>query len=430
VGDEELRLVEDAVRRQDEWRARCINLIASENVLSRRARQLLPSDFNHRYAEGHPGARYYQGTANIDEIEARAVALMKELFGVPKAEVRTISGTNANDVAFAGLLQQQDPVMVNPLPAGGHISHQQFGGMGKYTRAIHQWPRAADGYSIDVAKSKDLLREVKPKLAIFGKSLILFREPVKELAPVAREVGATVMYDGAHVLGLICGGAFQNPFEEGAQLLTGSTHKTFFGPQRGVLLGTLDDERWKRIDKLAFPGTLSNHHLMTLPPLVAAALEMKAFGREYAKQVVANAKRLAASLSRLGVEVACPERGFTETHQVAVDVSKHGGGGKAAEALEKNDIIVNRNQLPHDPPKKLSNPSGLRLGAQEMTRMGMKESEMDEIARLIHAVVVGARDVKAEVNAFRSKFQAVGYSFDAPRTDAKASAVEMDIAGY
>ncbi len=430
MNDEGVRQVEDLVRRQNDWRAKCVNLIASENVLSNRARATLASDFNHRYAEGHPGARYYQGTANIDEIEARARQAMLEIFKCKQAEVRTISGTNANDVAFAALLQQQDPVMVNPLPAGGHISHQQFGGMGKYTKAIHQWPRAADGYSIDVEKSKDLLKEKRPKLAIFGKSLILFREPVKELAPVARELGATVMYDGAHVLGLIAGGAFQNPFEEGAQLITGSTHKTFFGPQRGTLLGNLDDEQWKRIDKLAFPGTLSNHHLMTLPPLLVAALEMKAFGAEYAKQVVANARSLAAALHRVGLAAQCADRGYTETHQVAVDVSMHGGGGQAAEALEKNDIIVNRNQLPWDPPKKLNNPSGIRIGAQEMTRVGMKAAEMEEIARLMKEIIAEKKDVKADVNRLRSRFQAVQYSFDAPRSDAKAGPIEVDMAGY
>jgi glycine hydroxymethyltransferase len=253
---------------------------------------------------------------------------------------------------------------------------------------------------------------------------------VKELAPVAREVGATVMYDGAHVLGLIAGKAFQNPFEEGAQLITGSTHKTFFGPQRGTVLGNLEDETWKRIDKLAFPGTLSNHHLMTLPPLLVAALEIKAFGPDYAKQVVANARHLAASLHKIGLGAQLPDRGFTETHQVAVDVSAHGGGGKAAEALEKNDIIVNRNQLPWDPPKKLNNPSGIRIGSQEMTRMGMKQPEMEEIARLMKAAIAEGKDVKADVNRFRAKFQTVHYSFDVPRGDARAAPVEVDMAGY
>ena len=421
--------VEEIVRQQDAWRLRTINLIASENVLSRRARALLPSDFNHRYAEGHPGARYYQGTKFIDEIEARCREAMKEIFGAPRAEVRTISGTNANDVVWAAIVGANAKVVVNGLPAGGHISHQKLGGLGKFTGDILEWPRLPDGFRVDVARAKDLLAREKPKVVLFGRSLILFKEPVAELAPVARELGATVIYDGAHVLGLIGGKAFQDPLAEGAHVLMGSTHKTFPGPQRGVLLSTLDDEAWRRVDRVAFPGSLSNHHLMTLPPLLVTAYEFLAFGRGYAKQVVANAKRLAQAMHDLGFKVAAAELGFTETHQVAVDVSMHGGGAPVSERLKDNDIICNRNQLPHDPPKKVSNPSGLRFGVQEMTRVGMNEPEMDEIARLLKACVIDGRTVKDEVNRFRLRFQDVHYSFDTPPAAAKADPIDAHVAG-
>jgi len=435
MSSEDIARVESIVRRQNGWRlGETINLIASENVLSARARALLSSDFNHRYAEGHPGARYYEGTANIDLIEAEVRERLGRLFGYSKVECRTISGTNANDVIFASFVKETDAVVVNSLPVGGHISHQLFGGMGKYTRNIFHFPRHANGYQIDVAASKDFLREKKPKIVVFGKSLILFPEPVKELAPVAHELGATVIYDGAHVLGLIAGKQFQDPVSEGADILMGSTHKTFPGPQRGVLMGNLPDDRWKPVDRMAFPGTLSNHHLMTLPPLLVTTIEMEEFGRAYASQVVANAKHFAGALQKAGFSVECADLGFTQSHQVAVNVRAYGGGGKAAEGLTKNDIIVNRNLLPHDPPKQVNNPSGLRLGVQEMTRWGMKAPEMEEIANLMKACVIDGKSVKDEVNRLKGRFTSE-HSSPARSAASKpekvtADPLDMDMAGY
>ncbi len=443
MSEERVREVEETVRTNDRWRMRAtVNLIASENVLSARARALLPSDFGHRYAEGHPepGKRYYQGTRHIDVIEARVRDEMKGLFGCSQAEVRTVSGTNANDVVFSSFVKPGDVVIVNSLSVGGHISHQPIGGMGKYTDRILEWPRHANGYQIDVDRSKDLIAKEKPRLVLLGKSLIMFPEPVREIAAVCRDLGVLLVFDGAHVLGLIAGGQFQSPLAEGADILLGSTHKTFFGPQRGVVLSNLDDKRWKRIDRLAFPGCLSNHHLNTLPPLLVATYEMKAFGREYARQVVANAQEFAKSLVAAGFDVQLADLGYTQSHQVAVDVRKQGGGGVCAAKLEENDIICNYNLLPFDDKKLAKNPSGLRLGVQEMTHWGMKEPEMEEIARLFKACLIEGKAVREEVDHFRAKFIDVHYSFDprASREDAptkrvsgsKGSPIDMDLAGY
>jgi glycine hydroxymethyltransferase len=443
LSEDKVREIERLVRSNDEWRLRrTVNLIASENVLSARARALLPSDFGHRYAEGHPekGKRYYQGTRHIDVVEAEVRDLLKRIFGVRNAEVRTISGTNANDVVFSSFVKPADKVIVNSLEVGGHISHQPMGGMGKYTRNILRWPRdAANPYTIDVAQSKDLLAREKPRLAVLGKSLILLPEPAREIAAVCREIGTVCVFDGAHVLGLIAGKQFQDPLAEGCDILLGSTHKTFFGPQRGVILSNFDEERWKRIDKIAFPGSLSNHHLFTLPPLHVAALEVAQFGQAYAKQVVANAKAFGGALARAGFDVQLADRGYTESHQVAVDVKKQGGGRECAQTLEDNDIIVNYNLLPHDDPKAVMKPSGLRLGVQEMTRWGMAEPEMEEIARLFKECLIDRKAVKEEVNRFRSRFTDVGYSFDARggledaptrKMSRGAGAIEPDLAGY
>ncbi len=405
--------LERIVRSQNEWRLhRTINLIASENAMSARARALLNSDFTHRYAEGHPGARYYMGTDYIDIVETRVREAMEKLFDAKHAEVRTISGTNANESVFGALVPRDAKVLVNSLPGGGHISHQKIGGLGKITRDIHSFPRTADGWHIDVEKTRDFIRKEKPAVVVFGKSVILFREPVRELIDTCREEGVVTIYDGAHVLGLVAGKILQDPLAEGADVLLGSTHKTFFGPQRGVVLSNLDDERWKRIDKCTFPGSTSNHHLFTLPSLLMATYEMIEFGREYVRQVVDNARALAKSFDAAGFEVCGKEFGYTDTHQVNVNVKKYGGGGKVELLLKENDIILNRNLLPEDPPKKLNNPSGLRIGVQEMTRFGMKEPEMERIAGLVRECIIDGKTVKEEVNRFRAEFTDIHFSFD------------------
>lgn len=398
---------------QDEWRlTRTLNLIASENVLSKRARALLSSDFNHRYAEGHPGERYYQGTKHIDTIEAAVRDAMRRIFECKRAEVRTVSGTVANEAVISAWVKADDVVLVNTLASGGHISHQRFGALGRFTRRIEFLPRSKDGYGIDLPAAKDQIATLKPKLVILGKSLILFPEPVREIAEVCREHGVRLMYDGAHVLGLIAGGQFQQPLKEGAELITGSTHKTFFGPQRGVVLSNLDDAGWKPIDKAAFPGSVSNHHLMTLPPLWIAAEEMTAFGRDYAAQVVKNARALGRALLKEGVAVEMADAGFTSSHQIAVNVAAQGGGSEVSERLEGVDIICNKNMLPHDPSTDPRKPSGLRFGAQELTRWGMGEGEMAEVAALIAACILKKKDVAGEVHKLRGRFTTVRYSFD------------------
>ncbi len=413
MSEDLVREVERVVQANDDWRLRrTVNLIASENVMSARARALLPSDFGHRYAEGHPRKRYYQGTGPIDVIESRTRDAMMQLFGCRHAEVRSISGTHANNIVFSSFVGQDDPVIVNALEVGGHISHHHMGEMGKFTRRILAWPRTPDGYRLDVGRAKDMMVRERPRLALLGKSLFLFPEPARELAAVCRELGTLLVYDGAHVMGLIAGRRFQDPLGEGCDILLGSTHKTFFGPQRGVVLSNIGEDEWKRVDRKAFPGSLSNHHLFTLPPLLVATYETLAFGKEYAAQVVANAKHLARSLARMGFDVQCADLDYTESHQVAVDVRRLGGGDRCALRLEENDVICNKNLLPHDDPRNPGKPSGLRLGVQEMTRMGMKQPEMEELARLFKECLIDGRQVREEVNRLRGRFLRVGYSFD------------------
>ncbi len=407
-----VREIYDAVTKQNEWRMKTINLIASENVVSDTVRKLAGSDFAHRYAEGHPGERYYQGTDIIDRIESDLRNHIKTLFRCLQADVRPISGTNANEAVFSSFIEYGDVVMANSTPGGGHISHHRAGSVGKFTRNVINFPLTADGYHIDIPKTKDLIRDTRPKMLIFGKSLFLFPEPVKEVADICKEYGIIIVYDAAHVLGLMAGGVFQDPLGEGAYVVTGSTHKTFFGTQRGIILSNMPSSRWQRVDKGAFPGSSSNHHLDTLVGLAVATQEMISFGKEYAGQTVKNARFLGAQLKRVGFDVVAEEFGFTESHQVAVNVKEYGGGKMVSNLLKENDIILNMNILPYEDLKSVANPDGIRIGVQEMTRFGMKEEEMERIGQLIFDCIAHGKQVRDEVNRLRSDFQRVGFSFD------------------
>jgi glycine hydroxymethyltransferase len=404
--------IEDLVRKQNEWRGKTLNLIASENVLSGRARHVMGSDFAHRYAEGHPGERYYQGTEIIDEIESRVKKNLKSLFHCKQVDVRPISGTMANEAVFSRFINPGDVVMVNSTPGGGHISHHRAGSVGKYTQNIVNFPLTKDGYRIDVEKTLELAQIVEPKVMILGKSLFLFPEPVQELASFCRQHRISLLYDGAHVLGLIAGREFQSPLEEGALLITASTHKTFFGSQRGLILANAGENEWRKIDKGAFPGSSSNHHLDTLVALAIATYEIMEFGQEYARQTIANAKALGAKLFEMGLKVQAAEFGFTQSHQLAIDVSEFGGGDEVARHLKDNNIILNMNLLPFEALDQVSNPAGVRLGVQEMTRFGMKEPEMEIIARLFRKCLIEGKYVGDEVTEFRKNFQKVHFCFD------------------
>jgi glycine hydroxymethyltransferase len=404
--------IEELILEQNKWRMSTINLIASENVLSNRVRGIMGSDFTHRYAEGHPGERYYQGTQFVDEIEARLKKDIKSLFRCRQADVRPVSGTVANDAVFSRFINPGDIVMVNSTPGGGHISHHKYGSIGKYTKNILNFPLTEDGYHIDVDKTCELAKALEPKVMVLGKSLFLFPEPVKELSEICSEKGIILIYDAAHVLGLIAGRQFQDPLGEGARFVTGSTHKTFFGSQRGIILSNAGEREWNRIDKGAFPGSSSNHHLDTLAALAFATYEMMEFGQEYALLVINNAKALAQKLHESGFKVQAEKFGFTESHQLAVDVSDFGGGDEAARHLKDNSIILNRNLLPFEPLVSEKNPAGVRIGVQEMTRVGMKEAEMGTIALFFKKCLIDGKYVGDEVNEFRAGFQEINYSFD------------------
>jgi len=402
----------ELINSQDAWRDKCINLIASENVQSRRVRAFAGSDFTHRYAEGHPGERYYKGTNFIDQIENDLKHNLKDMFKCEHTEVRPISGTNSNEAIFSKFVNKEDIVMANSTPGGGHISHHRLGALGKFTKNIIDFPLTPDGYHLDIEKTKDLINNIKPKLIVLGKSLFLFPEPILELRDVCEQNKTKIIYDAAHVLGLIAGKRFQDPLGDGSLMVSASTHKTYFGSQRGLILSNMDNESWRKVDRGAFPGSSSNHHLGTLAQMALSTLEFMEFGEDYSEQIIKNAKHLAVSLEKEGFKVEGKEFGYTESHQVAVNVKECGGGSMISTLLEQNDIILNMNMLPHEPLKNHNNPEGLRIGVSEMTRFGMNEPEMERIASLIKDVVISKKNVKDEVNNMRANYQEVKYSFD------------------
>ena len=391
-------------------------MIASENIVSPRVAEMLVTDLHGRYAEGLPGKRYYQGCQDFDTIEALGMDLAQKVFRCRFANIQSTSGTVSNLAVLKSLSKPGDAITAVSTADGGHISHAPMGAVGMRGLELHTYPWDAERMEPDLDGSLKLIRERKPKLAWFGQSMFLFPTPIKELAAAAHEVGSTVVYDGAHVLGLIGGGQFQDPLREGADVLTGSSHKTFPGPQGGFVLSDTPDEKLQRkLHSGVFPGVVSSYHLHHVAGKVVALAEFQEYGASYAKDTVANAQALGAALAAEGFDVLAEERGFTKSHQV---VTRHGavdsGAGKqAAATLEEAGIITNMNMLPGD--TKATNPSGVRIGVQELTRVGMGKGEMSQVARFYARALLKGEDpkkVKADVKAFKARFQAVKYCFN------------------
>ncbi len=428
------------------WRqTECINLIPSEMTASPIVRLASVMDPSFRYAEHRQSEAfyddevfYYQGTEFIAAVERRLEAELSEYLGCVETETRVISGQMANMAVFSALVDyvnRADPkaeprrirmVMNNHIGKGGHLSAQPMGALRDFVArdprtdapALVNFPMRDDNpYLIDVAETQELIALHRPELIIFGRSMVLHREPVAEVRQFLTEQGidAVILYDMAHVLGLV-GPHFQEPFAEGADLVTGSTHKTFFGTQRGVVGSRFveGDERydlWEALRRRAFPGSVSNHHLGTLLGLLFATYEMRAFRDVYQPQVIANAKAFARALADAGLEVqGDPAIDFTETHQVIVRVG-YGRGHEMAARLERNNVLCNYQGLPDE--EAFTAAGGLRLGVAEMTRFGMCEPDFGELAGLMADVILRDAAVTAQVSDLRARFLELQFCFGA-----------------
>ena len=414
----------DLVEKHHKWFKSAIPLIASENIPSPAVREAIVSDFGNRYAEGWPGERVYAGCIYIDEVEIICNELAKKVFNSEFADCRATSGVVANLAIYSAFSNPGDYMLAASIPTGGHISHgkREHSGTAGLVHGlnIEHYPFSKEDMTIDVDATKKKVNEMvannkKPAIAMFGGSLFLFPHPVKELANFMHDNNIYINYDGAHVAGLIAGGEFQDPIREGADSMTMSSHKTLWGPQGGIIVSS--EKYADSIKKAIFPGNTSSHHLHHVAGKAIALAESLEFGREYAKQVIKNAKTLAESLANFGFTVLGEKRGYTESHQMAVDVSKFGDGGTIEKELEKANIILNRQLLPGDikSGKHYMHPSGIRIGVPEVTRLGMKESEMKEVANFIKRVVIDKQDplsIANDVTEFRKQFQKIHYAFD------------------
>jgi glycine hydroxymethyltransferase len=415
-----LKLIKD----HHNWFNNSIPLIASENIPSPAVREAVVSDFGNRYAEGWPGERVYAGCTYIDKVENICNELARKVFRSEFADCRATSGVVANLAIYSAFSNPGDHMIASSIPSGGHISHgkKEHSGTAGLVHGllIEHFPFSKEYMTIDVDLTKKkiemMAQEGKaPKIAMFGGSLFLFPHPVKELSDFLRNYNIYINYDGAHVAGLIAGNQFQDPLREGADSMTMSSHKTLWGPQGGIIVSL--EKYGESIKKAIFPGNTSSHHLHHVAGKAIALAEIMEFGEQYAKQVIKNAKMLAYSLANFGFNVLGEKRGYTESHQLAVDVSKYGDGGNIEKNLEKCNIILNRQLLPGDikEGKNYLHPSGIRIGVPEVTRLGMKENEMYEIAAFIKKIVIDKQDngkVLQDVIEFRKNFQKVQYAFD------------------
>ncbi len=413
----ELAKVIDLVGKHNRWRRfECINLIPSENIMSPLAEAVYLSDLMHRYAEGEPGKRFYQGNIYSDQIELYTSQLLYKLFSIRFVEPRPISGTIANAIAFRSFAEPGDRAVVPSIQAGAHISHTKLGILGAMGIKQFAMPFDIDRWNIDVDRAGKVIENVKPRLVILGASVYLFPHPTREIACVAHSVNSMVIHDVAHVLGLIAGKSWPNPIYEGADIATASTHKTFPGPQGGVIF--MDNRDIYEAVSRNVLRFVSNHHLHRLPATAITAIEMLYFGEQYSRQIIRNAKMFAEALAEQGLKVVAEDLGYTQSHMVLIDVGKCGGGAKIVKMLEEANIIANKNLLPWDSPGDAYNPSGIRFGVQEMTRFGMKEDDFKEIAVFIREIILDRKDVyevRKNVLEFRKNFINIAYGFDIPR---------------
>jgi len=413
----EVEFIRKQAKKNNQFFAESLPMIASENVLSPLCKEMLITDFHGRYAEGTPGHRYYEGCKYFDEVELKAMELAKKLFNCHYADVRPTAGTTANIAILKALMKPGESATVLDLANGAHISFGKWGAAGVRGINLISYPFNDEEMNIDVDGAVKLIKKVKPKLALNGRSVFLFPSPIKELAEAAHNVDAYMVYDAAHVLGLIAGKQFQDPLREGADVMNGSTHKTLPGPQGGMILsdhkGKTEDSKalLRKIGFGVFPGVTSSYHLHHVAAKAIAYAEHLEFGEAYAKQTIKNAQAFAQALHERGFQVFGEKLGFTKSHQILLAIGP-GKGKEASKKLVDAGIVTNMNTIPGD--KDPFNPSGLRLGTPELTRIGMKEKEMDEIAEFYKRVLLDnekPEKIKTDVKEFRKDFQELHYCF-------------------
>ena len=388
--------------------ADCINLNPATNVMNPKAEAALASGLGSRPSLGYPGDKYEMGLEGVEKVEVIAAELAAEIFGAKYAEIRVPSGAIANLYAFMIAARHGDKIIVPSPVIGGHVTHHLAGCAGLYGLEIHPAPINADGYTVDVAKLREQARAIKPKMITIGSSLNLLPHPIREIRQIADEVGALVLFDAAHLCGMIAGHAWQQPLEEGAHLMTMSTYKSLGGPASGLIV-TNDAVLAEKLDKTAFPGMTANFDAAKSAALAITLLDWKDHGRAYASAMASTAKALAESLAECGLPVFTAGGVHTTSHQFAIKAAEFGGGQSAAKKLRHANILSCGIGLPI--PAVDGDMNGLRIGTPEIVRWGMTVEDMPELAALVARGLRGnaSADVAADVTAFRRRFSKIHY---------------------
>jgi glycine hydroxymethyltransferase len=398
----------DALLKQhDDYRSRCLNLIASENYASMKVRSYLDNDFGNRYgcyATLNPALREYTGNQYINEFEVQTHELMKEVFHGEYVDLRPIGGHMAGMSVVLALLDPGDLVIEVSLKDWGHGLVGPMCQVSHFNTTIQVEYMSFDAdRSVDAVKLEAQIRAHKPKLVIFGGSGTLFPEPVRQFRALADELGFLIAYDASHVTGLIAGGVFPNPLDEGADIMFGSTHKSFPGPQGGFVTSNRRD-LMQKVGETLSPSLVTSHHLFRIPALAASLIEMKQYGNAYAKQIVSNSKALAAALEQRGFNVLGKNKGFSESHIILVDAGAQVQEGPAKH-LEQSQILCSDDFSGASPE--------IRIGTSEITRRGMTESDMNQVAELIYRSLIlkeAPEVVAGDVERFVKGFQGTAFS--------------------
>ncbi|MGH7084590.1 MAG: serine hydroxymethyltransferase [Acetobacteraceae bacterium] len=386
-----------------------LNLNPASNVMNPAAEAVLAQGLGTRASLGYPADKYEMGLEAIEQIEIIAAELAAEIFAAPFVEIRVPSGSIANLYAFMATTRPGEIIIAPPAEIGGHVTHQEAGAAGCVGVITHPSPVDFANYTIDVAALRTEAKRLRPKLITIGGSLNLFHHPVREIRAIADEVGAFVLFDAAHLSGMIAGHAWPDPLAEGAHIMTMSTYKSLGGPPTGLIM-TTEPELARRIEAIAHPGLTANFDVAKSAALAITLLDWKRHGRAYAAAMQETARALGDALIERGLPVFAADRGATCSHQLAVEAAQFGGGQRAAGRLRAANLLTSGIGLPIQPVP--SDLNGLRLGTPEIARWGMAPAEMPEladyIARALH-ISANSDALAREVSAFRQRFTQIRF---------------------
>jgi glycine hydroxymethyltransferase len=391
-----------------------INLNPATNILNPRAEKLLASGMGSRASLGHPGDKYETGLGAIEQIEIITQELACEVFGSTYAEFRVPSGAIANLYAFMATTEPHDTIIAPPASIGGHVTHHKGGSAGLYRLNTISAPVDQTGYTIDIDALRKLAHDVKPKLITVGGSLNLFHHPIAHVRAIADEVGAKVLFDAAHLCGMIAGKVWPQPLVEGAHLMTFSTYKSLGGPAGGLIV-TNDDEIAQKLDAIAYPGLTANFDAAKTAALGITLQDWKSVGRDYAQMMVQTSQALAQHLQNLGVNIFAADKGFTTSHQFAILAAPYGGGQTAARRMGESGLLACGIGLPIEQVE--GDLNGLRIGTPEIVRIGMKVAHMQDLAGFIARSLdssVEPKSIQREITEWRKQFSGVHYTVDLP----------------